>query len=137
AFMFDFASWRWAFLLPIALLPAAFALTMRAVPNSREHTTHRFDVAGSLLSALAIGGLVLGIHEGPERGWGDPLTIAGLVVGVAAAILFVAWELRQAHPLLDVRAFADRGLAAGSLTILLLFAVMFGVMLVLFPFFQA
>lgn len=137
AFMFDVASWRWAFLLPIALLPIALVLTLRAVPNTRELTTHRFDIGGSILSALAIGGLVLGIHEGPERGWGDPLTVAGLVVGVAAALAFVAWELRQTNPLLDVRAFADRGLAAGSLTILLLFAVMFGVMLVLFPFFQA
>src|SRR5690606_35511929 len=33
--------------------------------------------------------------------------------------------------------FANRGLAAGSFTLLLLFAVMFGIFLVLFPYFQA
>ena len=49
---------------------------------------------------------------------------------------FVLWELRVDEPLLDVTAFKNRGLASGSLTITTMFAVMFGVFLVLFPFFQ-
>ena len=90
-----------------------------------------------MLSAVAIGALVLGIHEGPERGWTDGLALAGLVVGVLALVGFVAWELRNTHPLLEVRLFADRALAAGSLTLLIVFAVMFGIFLVLVQFFQA
>ena len=31
-----------------------------------------------------------------------------------ALVGFVAWELRQEHPLLDLRLFRDRALAAGS-----------------------
>lgn len=107
------------------------------VPNSKEATGHRFDTVGSVLSALAIGGLVLGIHEGPETGWTYPLTLVAMIVGLVAAVLFVVWERRQVEPLLDISAFRDRGLAAGSLTLLIVFAVMFGVFLVLFPFFQA
>lgn len=137
AFMFDIASWRWAFVMPIVLVPIALVLAWRSVPNSREHSEHPFDVLGSVLSALAIGGLVLGIHEGPERGWTASLTIASLIVGLIALVVFIAWEWGRTDPLLDVRAFANRGLAAGSLALVLLFAVMFGIMLVLFPFFQA
>lgn len=137
ALMVDVATWRWAFILPAALVAAGFVLSIRSVPNSREHTEHRFDVAGSVLSLFAIGGLVLGIHEGPEKGWGDSLTLLGLIVGGVALVAFIAWELRQTEPLLDIRAFANRGLAAGSLSIMLIFAVMFGIFLVLFPFFQA
>lgn len=133
----DVATWRWAFALPLALVAAAGWLTVTAVGNSREHSAHPFDVVGSVLSAAAIGGLVLGIHEGPERGWGHPLTAAGLAVGIIASVGFVIWELRHPEPLLDVRAFADRALAAGALTIMLMFAVMFGIFLVLFPYFQA
>ncbi|MET0460797.1 MAG: MFS transporter, partial [Ilumatobacteraceae bacterium] len=59
------------------------------------------------------------------------------VVGVLALIGFVVWELRNTHPLLEVRLFADRALAAGSLTLLIVFAVMFGIFLVLVQFFQA
>lgn len=137
ALMVDVATWRLAFLLPMILVVAALYLTLRAVPNSREHSGHPFDVVGSVLSALAIGGIVLGIHEGPERGWGDTLTVAGLIIGGGALIGFVVWEFTRDEPLLDVRTFANRGLAAGATAILLLTAVMFGIFLVLFPFLQA
>jgi len=137
AFMVDTATWRWAFVLPVILVSLGLALTLKSVPNSREHREHPFDVIGSVLSLFAIGGIVLGIHEGPERGWTDTLTLTGLVIGLVSLLAFVIWELRHPDPLLDVRTFSNRGLAAGSLTITLLFAVMFGIFLVLFPFFQA
>jgi EmrB/QacA subfamily drug resistance transporter len=137
SFMVDVLTWRWLFALPVGLALVAAALSFRAVPNSREHSEHPFDTVGSVLSAIAIGSLVLGIHEGPERGWTDGLTIAGLVIGVAATVAFVVWELRRREPLLDITAFRDRGLASGSLTLVIVFAVMFGIFLVLFPYFQA
>ena len=137
ALMVDVATWRWAFVLPLALVAVGLVMSIRSVPNSREHSEHRFDVVGSILSLFAIGGIVLGIHEGPEKGWGHPLTVVGLVIGAATLIAFIVWELRQDEPLLDIRTFANRGLATGALTIMFLFAVMFGIFLVLFPFFQA
>lgn len=135
AIMVDFASWRWLFTLPVLMIGAALVLSWIAVPNSQERTG-RFDTVGSVLSSVAIGGLVFGIHEGPERGWGDALALWPVLIGVLALVAFVAWELRTEHPLLDVTAFGNRGLASGSLTITLLFTVMFGTFLVLFPFFQ-
>ncbi len=137
ALMVDVATWRWAFVLPLLLVSIGFVLAIRSVPNSREHSEHRFDIGGSILSLFAIGGIVPGIHEGPEKGWTDPLTVFGLGIGIVALLGFVAWELRQDDPLLDIRTFANRGLAAGALTIMFMFAVMFGIFLVLFPFFQA
>ncbi len=137
SFMVDYLTWRWLFILPIALVAVAAVLTSMHVPNSVEHAEHPFDVVGSVLSALAIGGIVLGIHEGPEKGWGDPLTIAGLVVGVVALVAFIVWERRLEDPLLDMSVFRDRGLASGTFTLVVLFGMMFGIFLVLFPFFQA
>ena len=137
SFMVDVVTWRWLFALPIVLVAVSAVMAVRHVPNSSEHSEHPFDTLGSLLSAVAIGGLVLGIHEGPERGWTDPITVAGLVAGAVALIAFVFWERRHADPLLDISVFRNRGLAAGSLTLLIVFAVMFGIFLVLFPYFQA
>ncbi len=137
AFMVDVVSWRWTFALPIALSALSFVVTLVGVPNSREGAARPFDTAGSVLSALAIGGLVLGIHEGPEKGWGHPLTMVGLVVGVVALAGFVVRERTTPDPLLDLSAFRDRGLASGTATLLIVFATMFGIFLVLFPFFQA
>jgi EmrB/QacA subfamily drug resistance transporter len=137
SFMVDVLTWRWVFALPLTLVAISAVMTTRFAPNSRERSAHRFDVVGSVLAALAIGGLVLGIHEGPEKGWSDPLTVVSLVVGVLALLAFIVWERRQAEPLLDISAFADRGLAAGTLTLVIVFGVMFGIFLVLYPFFQA
>jgi EmrB/QacA subfamily drug resistance transporter len=137
SFMVDVLTWRWLFALPVVLVAVAAVMAVRHVPNSREHSEHPFDTFGSVLSALAIGGLVLGIHEGPERGWSDPITMAGLVLGIVALLAFVWWERHRREPLLDIGVFRDRGLAAGSLTLLIVFAVMFGIFLVLFPYFQA
>ena len=63
--------------------------------------------------------------------------MVGLIVGVVALVGFIVWELRQTKPLLEIRLFANRGLAAGSLTLLIVFAVMFGIFLVLTQFMQA
>ncbi len=137
AVMVDLVSWRWLFTFPIALIVGAFVLAVRYVPNSSEDIEHPFDVGGSVLSIFAIGGLVLGIQQGPEQGWTDPLTLAGLIVGGACATGFVMWELGRRAPLLDIRVFRDRRLAAGSITLFSLFAVMSAIFLVLFPFFQS
>ena len=131
SFLIDYFTWPWLFAMPVLFAAVSLVVTLRVVGNSREDHAGRFDTVGSVLSAVAIGGLVLGIHEGPERGWTDALTLAGLVVGVVALLGFVAWELRHERPLLEIRLFADRALAAGSLTLLIVFAVMFGIFLVL------
>lgn len=131
--MVDFFDWRFLFALPIALMVISAVVSFFAVPNSRE-VTGSFDVAGSILSAIAIGGIVFGIHEGPERGWSDSLAFVPISVGLIALVSFIYWEAKTEHPLLDVSVFKDRNLASGTLTITFLFAVMFGVFLVLFPF---
>ncbi|MEW1923134.1 MFS transporter [Streptomyces sp. NPDC088360] len=138
AALVDVASWRWLFVLPIALVVVALVMALRSVPNSREKSGHRFDTVGALTSVVAVVGLIFVLQEGPERGWTAPATLLGLVVGVVAAVGFVVWELRRRDAaLLDVRLFGDRSPAGGSLTLLAIFGVQAGIFVVLFPFFQA
>ena len=133
----DDSTWPWVFALPIAMASTSFALTTFFVPHSVEHTDAGFDIAGSLLSAIAIGGLVLAFHEGPERGWSATITVGALAAGLLGAVAFVLVELRRDHPLLDVRIFALRGLAAGSINLFVVFATMFSLFLVLLQYLQA
>ncbi|MFI6597407.1 MFS transporter [Nonomuraea sp. NPDC050536] len=137
ALLVDVADWRWLFLLPVVLVVVSLGM-MRSVPNSREHSGHSFDTMGALASVVAVVGLIFVLQEGPERGWSDPVTLTSLVVGLVALIFFVAWELRRRDAsLLDVRLFHERGLAGGSITLLVVFGVQAGVFVVLFPFLQA
>lgn len=136
ALLVDIATWRWLFVLPVALVLVSVAMIVRSVPNSREHVKHRFDTVGSVTSVMAVLALIFVLHEGPVKGWTEPATLLGLIGGLLAAIGFIAWELRQSAPLLDVRLFSERGLASGSLSLLAVFGVQAGIFVVLFPFLQ-
>ncbi|MFD0206121.1 MULTISPECIES: MFS transporter [Saccharothrix] len=138
ALLVDIADWRRLFVLPVALVVVALGLTLKSVPDSRERSAHSFDAVGALVSTVAVVGLIFVLQEGPERGWTAPVTLISLAVGLTAGVGFVAWQLhRRDAALLDVRLFRERGLAGGSLTLLVVFGVQAGIAVVLFPFFQA
>ncbi|WP_260193441.1 MFS transporter [Actinophytocola gossypii] len=136
AVLVDVASWRYLFVLPVALVVVAFAMARRSVPDSRERAGRSFDTVGSLTSLVAVVGLIFFLQDGPERGWSAPATLAGLLVGGLGTVGFVVWELRHRSPLLDVRLFRERGLASGSVVLLAVFGVQAGISVVLYPFFQ-
>ncbi|MCC8930961.1 MULTISPECIES: MFS transporter [Mycobacteriales] len=106
------------------------------IPESRQENPPRMDVIGSVAVVFAIGLVVLAIIEVPARGWSDPVVVAGFGLGVVATAVFVVWELRVDHPLLDVRFFARRGFGSGSFSITIQFLVTFGVFLVLVQYLQ-
>ncbi|SEO64546.1 MFS transporter [Amycolatopsis saalfeldensis] len=137
AALVDLAGWRWLFVLPIVLVAAAITVTLRSVPNSREPSRHRFDALGSVLAMVTVVGLVFVLQDGPERGWTAPVTLVSLLAGILGGTGFVAWELRRPAPLLDVRLFRTRGLAGGSVALLVVFGVQAGIFVVLYPYFQA
>jgi EmrB/QacA subfamily drug resistance transporter len=108
----------------ISLLTAVIVAV--AVPETADPDDSNLDPIGGALSVVGIGGLVLGIIEGPVKGWTDPLTIAGFTAGIIGLVGFVAWELRTEHPLLDLHLFRRRGFSTGSVSIFLQFFASFG-----------
>jgi EmrB/QacA subfamily drug resistance transporter len=136
ALLVDVASWRWLFALPIVLTIAALLIGARAIPNSREQAAGRFDALGTLTSIVATVGFTFALNEAPSLGWSAPIVLIPLVAAVLATVLFIVWELRTPFPLLDVRHFRTRGLSSGTTLLLVLFGVLGGVSLVLYPFFQ-
>jgi hypothetical protein len=93
----------------VAVAVAALAV----VPPSRNPALS-LDAVGSVLALVGLFGLVLGIVEGPERGWTSPVTVTALIVGFTALAAFVRWEASSRDPMLDVRLFRNPGLAAGA-----------------------
>jgi EmrB/QacA subfamily drug resistance transporter len=133
----DSFTWPWVFAAPTVLALGALGLTLAVVPRSREEQSGRFDTLGSFLSAIAVGGLVLAVHEGPEVGWTEPITVFGLTAGILGAAWFAWWESRVENPLLDLRVFRNRSLASASVVLMVLFAMMMGLFLVIVQYLQA
>lgn len=124
--LLEFFDWNSFFGLNVALAAAGFLGAVLLVPASRDESAPRLDVPGALLSLVAVGGIVFGIIEGPERGWSDVWTVTTLAVGVLALLAFVGWESRTANPVLDPRLFRLRGFSAGSMSITAQFFAAFG-----------
>ena len=128
--------WGSVFVVTGLLAVAALVFSAIVVPETSDPDETTLDPPGALLSLLGIGGLVLGIIEGPERGWTDPLTLTGLAGGVTLLALFVAWELRTRTPMLDPHLFRLRGFATGSASLFLQFLAMFGFFFVALQYLQ-
>ena len=125
ALLLEWFNWNSFFGLnfTLALVSAVGAIR---VPESKESQSMKLDWTGGVLSILAIGCLVFGIIEGPERGWNSTESIAGLAVGTLALIGFIFWELRTSNPLLDPRLFKLRGFSSGTFSITIQFFAQFG-----------
>jgi EmrB/QacA subfamily drug resistance transporter len=134
--LLQWLSWPSIFVLNVVLASLALIGTLAIVPATRDLHPPRLDPVGTLLSVSALAALVFGIIEGPERGWGDPTTLASLVGGVVGLTLFVAWELRRREPMLDPRNFARRGFGAGSLSVSVQFFAAFGFLFLALPYLQ-
>ncbi|MEY9859697.1 EmrB/QacA subfamily drug resistance transporter [Catenulispora sp. GAS73] len=134
--LLEFFAWNSFFALNVALAVVALIGTLLFIPNSRDADAPRLDPLGGLFSLLAAVGIVFGIVEGPDRGWGDALTVTGFAVGALALAAFVGWELRRDEPLLDVRLFRLKGFGAGSGVITIQFFGSFGLFFILLQYLQ-
>ncbi len=120
-------SWRAIFWVNIPLIAATVALTLHSVRESRDpEAFHGVDWLGIVLSAVGLAGPVLALIEQPTRGWGDPVVWVSMVVGVACFALFVLWEARARHPMLELSLFRIRNFRVANLTTLSAYAGLIG-----------
>ena len=127
-FIIDALSWRWIFWinLPVAVAVATI-IWMGWVEAPPSGAKPRFDTAGLIALVFGLAALVLGIMQGADWGWSAPATLAFLLGGAIALIVFVAIEARKAAPLIDIRLFRN---ATFSIADLAIFTGQFGQMAV-------
>ena len=106
-------AWRWIFWmnLPLGLAAAGFAL-IRLRETFGPRTP--IDVPGALLSTAGALGLVWGLVRGNAASWSSPEVLAALGAGALLLVLFVAWEVGAAHPMIPMRFFRSRDFSAGN-----------------------
>src|SRR5262245_5539197 len=112
--LLEFFDWQSVFLLNVPVAFAALAAGVVLVPNSRDPEPGAFDLVGAALSIGALLSLVYGIIEAPERGWSDPLVLAGFGLGTVLAVAFVRWELHTPEPMLNLGFFRSRRFSVAS-----------------------
>jgi EmrB/QacA subfamily drug resistance transporter len=119
-------SWSWIFFINVPAGVIVLALTPWLLRESRADLNHRhFDAAGA---ATITGGLMLLVYamtRAAQHGWATAETIGLLAASVALVASFVLIELRSKAPLLPMRIFRLRTLAASNLSGVLLAGAVF------------
>jgi EmrB/QacA subfamily drug resistance transporter len=120
-------SWRAIFWVNLPLIAATVALTLHAVEESKDPDAFRgIDRLGIVLSAAGLGGPVFALIEQPTHGWSDPLVWVPLIGGLACFALFLLYEARARHPMLDLALFRIRNFAVVNITTFAVYAGLMG-----------
>ncbi|MFF0655786.1 MFS transporter [Micromonospora tulbaghiae] len=100
--------WGAIFLLNVPVVLVCLLAGRMLVPESRDSTAGRLDLGGVTLSTAGLTAIVWAIISGPGRGWASAPVLGVGTAGVLLLVLFVGWERRCAHPMLDMHFFRDR-----------------------------
>ncbi|HIV70247.1 MAG TPA: DHA2 family efflux MFS transporter permease subunit [Candidatus Aquabacterium excrementipullorum] len=124
----DNMTWPWIFYInvPVGLLAAAVAWRIYA---KRDTPTRKLpiDTVGLGLLVLWVGSLQIMLDKGKELEWFESGQIVALaVVALVGFVLFVAWELTEEHPIVNLRLFKGRNFLLGTLTLSVAYMLFFG-----------
>jgi EmrB/QacA subfamily drug resistance transporter len=123
--------WGSVFLVNVPVVGLALIAGLPLVPESKDPNATPLDPVGALLSIAGLTALVYGIIEAPENGWTDSITLSAFGIAAVLLVVFVAWELRTAHPMLQMSFFRNPRFSAASVAITLIFFALFGSIFVL------
>ena len=114
--------WRSIFWINLPICLAAVALTARFVPESKAQRARAFDPVGQFLVFLSLASLTYAVIEGPRSGWSSSLILGLFATSGAALVLFLLYEPRRKHPLLDLRFFRSVPFSSATLLAVCAFA---------------
>ncbi len=122
----SYLSWPWIFFVNVPVALAAIALTPLLLRESRaENALRHFDVAGATSITAGLMILVYALTRATTDGWATATTIGLLAASAVLVLSFIAIELRSKAPLLPLRIFRIRSLAAANAAMVIIGSVTF------------
>jgi MFS family permease len=111
----DVLDWHWIFLVNIPIGAAVCAASLRILPAADGRTGGaRLDAAGALIVTSALMIATYGVVEGNHFGWTSARTLGLLGGGGLLLSVFLRVESRARSPLMPLRLFRLRNLAAAN-----------------------
>ncbi len=135
----DNYSWPLIFFINIPIGIVAFFMTLRYIRDQAyiKRDTSPVDFVGLGLLTAGVASLQYVLERGQREDWFSSSTIDVLaVVAVLSLVGFVIKELRDPHPLVDLRVFKSRTFSAGNAIGIVTGFGLFGTALILPLFFQ-
>jgi hypothetical protein len=93
--------------------------------HESEQDSKNVDIIGAALVTGGLMTLVYGLVKAPSYGWSDHRTVSYFVIAIVALVAFVINEMQVKNPLIPLRIFLTRNLAAADVVIMLMGAALF------------
>src|SRR5438067_10158305 len=121
-------SWRWVFFINVPIGAVVLGLAPRILAESRSPSVARrgYDAEGAITITLGTIALVFTLIKAESWGWISGRTVAGFAIAAALIAAFLVIERRHEDPLIPLRIFSNRSLAASDVTMLVVAAALFG-----------
>src|ERR671935_54788 len=122
----QYFSWPWIFFVNVPVGIAAFLLSLRLVPESRDaHAHRRYDLAGATTVTGGLMALVYAIVDAQSAGWTSAKTLGFFALAAILLATFVVIELRAKAPLVRLSIFRIRSLLTANVAMFLAMSGMF------------
>jgi len=130
----DQTHWGWIFFIniPVGMLAAFITWTLY---RKRETPTRQLpiDTTGLALLVVSVSALQIMLDKGKELDWfHSPQVVVLSIVALIGFAFFVAWELTDEHPVVDLRLLAGRNFWTGTVSLAVAYSLFMG-NLVLLP----
>jgi EmrB/QacA subfamily drug resistance transporter len=123
----EHVNWNWIFFInvPIGILGllAAPLLIEESKDNSADQ---RLDLPGLVASAVGLFSLTFAFIESNRYGWTSAEILGAFAVAAGSLVVFLALELRQRAPMLDLALFRSRTFSGANTAMLFVGLAMFG-----------
>jgi DHA2 family multidrug resistance protein len=123
----DSVGWPWVFYInvPVALACAYFSWQMLA---SRETATRTVPIDGVGLALLVVwvGAMQIMLDNGKDMDWfQSPFIVSLAVIAFVGFLCFLAWEITETHPVVDLKVFRHQGFAASTMIMCVVYGTFF------------
>ncbi len=133
-FITAFFSWRWIFYVNVPLGIIGILLTLRVLTEKFHRNPGKFDPLGAILLGVGLASLTAALSFGQELGWGSPIFITGVAVGVVLLGCIPFVERRVANPIIDLKLLRNRVFLSANMSLILSFLALFAVSFIM-PFY--
>ena len=128
----DFVGWRWIFLVNLPICVVLIASALRYVEESRDPDAKRFDVRGTVTFSIGLAMWVWALIESGDEGRTSGSVLATMFAASVILLIFMAFELHQPRPMVDLSLFGRRTFL-GSLVAMLGYGASAQVMVFFLP----
>lgn len=124
--LIGFTSWRSIFYVNLPIGIMGYLAAQMVLPDDQpQGGNEKFDILGAILFTCGMVSLLFALNNGQDWGWTSIVILLGLVLGISLLGLFLRWEMKVSHPMIDLSLFRNRPFLMGNLSGFISFVVLF------------